>query len=61
VAEPPPFVITTLRAETGDCAFARIADSYTNAGFEMSSLTSSGTCSWARSRPPPNRTARNAP
>jgi hypothetical protein len=27
------------RAETGACAFARIADSYTNAGFEMSSLT----------------------
>ena len=30
------------RAETGDCAFARVADSYTNAGFEMSSLTQLG-------------------
>jgi hypothetical protein len=30
------------RAETGACAFARIADSYTNAGFEMSSLTELG-------------------
>jgi len=38
----PKDLAVLQRAETGDCGFTRIADSYTNAGFEMSSLTSFG-------------------